>query len=100
MYKRQEENKRSDLAPPPDHPLASGPEGVVSGVTNGNDLHKANDYETMKDGDLMGSMNTHDIADMNQRKPRSLGERARQAMSKKMNIGGKGAVDEDSKKDQ
>ena len=86
-----EDDKHTDLAPKPDHPLAIDQAAGVRGAEDPTspiheDLEKEHieALEKLHDGDLMDGMSDHDKHDMSGREPRSLGERARQMMMMKM----------------
>ena len=77
--KKTEESKKSDLAPPSNGPLdVDHAAGVPS-------IHpvESSPLSELKDSDLLNGMSEHDKKDTSERAPRSLMERARQAMMKK-----------------
>ena len=72
--KEEQESKKSDLAPAPDHPLEVD---HAAGVPAPDHPSMRSPLSEMKDSDLLNGMSEYDMGDAATRSPRSLGERAR-----------------------
>lgn len=77
-------DKKTDLAPKPESPLASGAD--MKPIAAGSPMDQAVQGQPMEghedsemDAEMLSQMSDFDKQDLAERKPRSLGERARQA---------------------